>query len=60
MALMNNPMVTGEEEKDAEEQVEGDEKEVGKKVVDFEKVGRRYSRVMMDVYTGVYIYKTTN
>ena len=41
MALMNNPMATGEKEKDTEEQVEGDEKEVGKKVVDFEEAGRR-------------------
>ena len=60
MALMNNPMAAGEEEKNAEEQVEGDEKEVGKKVVDFEEAGRRYSRVMMDVYTGKYTHKTTN
>ena len=60
MALMNNPMATGEEEKDAEEQVEGDKKGVGKKVVDFEEVGRRSTRVMMDVYTGEYISKMTN
>jgi len=60
MALMNNPMAAGEEEKDAKEEAEGEEKEVGKKVVDFEEVGRRSTRVMMDVYTGEYIGKMTN
>lgn len=60
MALMNNPMAAGEEEKDTKEQAEGEEKEVGKKVVDFEEAGRRSTRVMMDVYTGEYIGKMTN
>ena len=60
MALMNNPMAAGEEEKDTKEHAEGEEKVVGKKVVDFEEVGRRSTRVMMDVYTGEYISKMTN
>mmetsp|Transcript_2217 Transcript_2217/g.4313 ORF Transcript_2217/g.4313 Transcript_2217/m.4313 type:complete len:168 (+) Transcript_2217:223-726(+) len=56
MALMNTPLAATCENGGAESAAGGD-KEVGKKIVDFEEADRRSSRVMMDVYTGEYITK---
>ena len=55
MVLMDNPMAAGEGNKDTNEQAEGEEKEVGKKVVDFDEARRRSSGVIIDVYSGEYI-----
>ena len=60
MVLVNNSMAAGEGKKDATEQAEGEEKEVRRKVVGSEELGRRSSRVMIHVYTGEYICKMTN